>query len=117
MDVSSRGRASTRLIRDERRLVSIEPAFGEPALAGPEKTRIPRAAVLQASSIGEQAGFGGGPRSQARIDRLALEGQHSEHALVNPPQRLAAHEALERLHAERELAKGEGALAGKAPGS
>src|SRR4051812_25562488 len=48
--------------------------------------------------------------SQARVDRLALEREDAEAALVHPAQRLAADEALERLDAERELASGEGAL-------
>ncbi len=49
--------------------------------------------------------------SQPRVDRLALQRQHAEHALVDAAQRLAADEALERLDAERELAQGQRALA------
>ena len=48
---------------------------------------------------------------QPRVDGLALEREHGEHALVHAVERLAAHEALERLDAEAELAGGERALA------
>jgi uncharacterized low-complexity protein len=43
--------------------------------------------------------------SQARIDRLALEREHAEDAVVDAAQRLAAHEALKCLDAECERAK------------
>lgn len=46
--------------------------------------------------------------SQARIDGLALEGEHAEDALVYAPERVLANEAFETLDAERELADGEG---------
>ncbi len=42
--------------------------------------------------------------SQARVDGLALQRQHAEHALVHPVERLPAHEALERLDPQPELA-------------
>src|SRR4051812_28613865 len=41
--------------------------------------------------------------SQPRIDRLALQGEDGEDALVNPPQGVAGDEALQSLDAEREL--------------
>ena len=51
---------------------------------------------------------------QARIDGLGLQGQDAEDALVHAAQRLAAHEALQRLDAQRELARGQRALAAQA---
>ena len=47
------------------------------------------------------------PGSEARIDGLALQGQHAEDALVDPAQRLAADETLQRLDPQRELAQGQ----------
>jgi hypothetical protein len=44
-------------------------------------------------------------RSQPRIDRLALERQDTEDALVNPAERLFADESFERLDPERELTR------------
>src|SRR5437763_9280878 len=44
---------------------------------------------------------------QARIDRLALEGEDAEDALVYPAERLAADEPLERLDPQREFAERE----------
>ena len=41
---------------------------------------------------------------EPRVDGLALQCQHAEDALVNPPERLAADEPLEPLDAQRELA-------------
>ena len=43
---------------------------------------------------------------QARVDRLALESEDAETALVHATKRLAANEPLERLDPERELAGG-----------
>src|SRR4051812_24171408 len=48
--------------------------------------------------------------SEPRVDRLALEREHAEAALVHAAERLAADEPLERLDAERELAHRERAL-------
>jgi hypothetical protein len=39
------------------------------------------------------------------IDRFALEDQHAQGALVDSPQWFAAHEALQSLDAQRELAQ------------
>ena len=47
---------------------------------------------------------------QPRIHRLALEREHSEDALVNTPERLAANEPLQPFDAERELAQREGSF-------
>jgi len=55
-----------------------------------------------------------GCRSQPRIDRLALHREDTEHAFVDAVERLAAHESVERLDAEPELADGERALASEA---
>ncbi len=44
---------------------------------------------------------------QARVDGLALEGQHAEDALVDAAQGFPSDEALQRLDAEREFANGE----------
>src|SRR5437867_3977607 len=52
--------------------------------------------------------------SKPRINRLALERQHPEDALVDPIERLLLDEAVERLEAEGELAKGERALGAQA---
>src|SRR5262245_36759774 len=52
------------------------------------------------------------PALQPRIARLALEREHPEHTLVDAPQRLAPHEAFERLETERELAPRERTLRG-----
>src|SRR5207247_6743501 len=49
-------------------------------------------------------------RSQARINRLALQGQHAEDALVDAPERLAANETLQGLDAQDELPPGQRAL-------
>ena len=43
--------------------------------------------------------------SQTRVDRLALQREHAEHALVDPPQRFALDEPLESFDPQRELAK------------
>ena len=48
--------------------------------------------------------------SEPRVDRLALEREDAEDALVDAAERLAAHEALERFDAERELAQRERSL-------
>ena len=48
-----------------------------------------------------------GHHSQPWVDRLALQRQHAEDALVHAIERLVAHEPLERLDAERELAQRE----------
>ena len=51
------------------------------------------------------------PSLQPGVDGLALEGEHPEHALVHPVERLAGHEPLERLDSEGELAEGQRPLA------
>src|SRR5215472_6296942 len=48
---------------------------------------------------------------QAGVDRLALQGQHPEDALMHAEQRLAPDEPFQRLHPERELADRQGPLA------
>src|SRR5579859_3661343 len=50
---------------------------------------------------------------QTWIDRLAFEGEDAEGALMHAPQRLAAHETLQRLHAQRELAQRQASFAAK----
>ena len=52
---------------------------------------------------------------QPRVHRLALQGQHAEHALVDPPQRLAADEPLQPLDPQGELAEGQRPLAAQPP--
>src|SRR6186713_1339280 len=52
-------------------------------------------------------------RSEARIDRLALERQDAEHALVHPSQRLPLYESFETFDAERELTQGQRPLSGQ----
>ena len=53
------------------------------------------------------------PRSEARVDRLGFECEHTKDALVNTVKRVVAHEAFERLDAEAELANGEAPLVGQ----
>src|ERR1700709_2084704 len=53
---------------------------------------------------------GNHPPLQPRIDRLALQGQDTEHAFVNAPQGLTAREALQPFDPEGELPQGERAL-------
>src|SRR5579862_7464227 len=52
---------------------------------------------------------------QRRIDRFALEGEHAEDAFVDAVERFAAGESLQRLDAERELAKRERPFGSQAP--
>src|ERR1700761_3115038 len=40
---------------------------------------------------------------QPRVDWLALQSEHTEDALVNPPQRLLRHETFESLDTQRKL--------------
>src|SRR5579884_859832 len=47
---------------------------------------------------------------EAGVDRLALEGQDAEDALVDPVERLAGHEPFEGLDAQGELPQGQGAF-------
>ena len=68
-----------------------------------ESSKLPK----RAASCGVIYEGVGTAASETRIDRLALERQHSKDALVNAVKRLLAHEALECLDAQRELAKGE----------
>src|SRR5690348_17923777 len=49
-------------------------------------------------------------RSQSRVHRLRFQGKHGEDGLMYTPERLAAHEALQRLDAQGELTDGEAAL-------
>ena len=42
---------------------------------------------------------------QPGVDRLGLEGEHAEHALVHPPQRLAPRHPVQALKAEGVLAQ------------
>ena len=51
---------------------------------------------------------------QPRIDRIALQRQHTEHGFVDLGQRLAGDEASQRLLAKQEFADGERALLAKA---
>src|SRR5687768_14162919 len=53
--------------------------------------------------------------SKSRVHRLTLKGEHTEHALVNPPERFAPHEALKRLYAQGKLAQGEAPLGREPP--
>ena len=52
---------------------------------------------------------------QPRVDRLALESEHAEHALMHASERLSLHEPFEPLDPEGELAKRERSFAGQAP--
>src|SRR5689334_6846141 len=74
--------------------------------------------VPMARKIGSLAKFGNPPSgrqpSEPRIDRLAFERQHREHAFMNPPQWLAGDEALQCLVTEGEFAQGQVALAAQA---
>jgi len=47
---------------------------------------------------------------EPRIDRLTLQGQHAEDALVNPPQWLATHEPFESFKPECKLSEGQRSL-------
>src|SRR5665213_541645 len=53
-------------------------------------------------------------RLQSRIDWLALQRQHAEHALMHPPERLAADETLQGLDTHCKLAQGQRPLGGEA---
>src|SRR5215468_2306802 len=66
-------------------------------------------------SLGNSVGRPGPARCglEPRVDWFAFEGEHAEHALVYPEQRLAAGEPLQRLGAERELAGRQRPLAGQ----
>ena len=55
------------------------------------------------------------PSLQPRIDRLALQGQHAEDALVDTAKRLLTHEAFEALDAEGELPQGPGTASWPGP--
>src|SRR5262249_22214791 len=52
---------------------------------------------------------------QPRINGLALEREHAEHAFVDPPERFALNESLQSLDSERKLAKRKRPLAGQPP--
>ena len=52
---------------------------------------------------------------QPRVDRFALHREHPEDAFVDPVERLAPDEPVERLYPEPELADGECALAAEVP--
>jgi len=52
--------------------------------------------------------------SQAGVDRLGLQGQDGEDALVHAPEGLAAGHPVQGFQAEGVLAQGEGALMGQA---
>src|SRR5215468_3338275 len=66
-------------------------------------------------SLGNSVGRPGPARCglEPRVDWFAFEGEHAEHALVYPEQRLAAGEPLQRLHPQRELAGRQRALPGQ----
>lgn len=51
---------------------------------------------------------------QARIDRLALEGQYSENAFMDATQGLTPHKSLERLDSECELPERQGTFRSQA---
>ena len=53
--------------------------------------------------------------SQPRIDRLALQGEDAEHALVDAPERLPLHEPFEPFDSQRELAQSQRSLPRKPP--
>ena len=55
-------------------------------------------------------------RLEPRVDRLALQGEDAEDALVDPVERLGPGEALQRLDAEGELAQGEASACGRGCG-
>jgi hypothetical protein len=52
---------------------------------------------------------------QTRVDRLALEREHAEDALVDAVQWLVLAQSLQGLRAERELAQGKRALQREIP--
>ena len=54
-------------------------------------------------------------RLQPRIDRLALQGEDAEHALVNAPERFSLHEPFEPFDPQRELAQRQRSLTRKTP--
>ncbi len=54
-----------------------------------------------------------GDSSEARIDRLALEGENAENAFVNAPERFSLDEALETFDPQRELPQGQRPLSRK----
>src|SRR5437868_6372761 len=54
---------------------------------------------------------------QPGVDRLALQREDAEHALVHAVERLPAHETLQGLDAERELPDRERALPSQRPGA
>ena len=47
---------------------------------------------------------------ESRVNRLALQGEDPEHALVNASERFSLNEALESFDPQRELSKGKGSL-------
>jgi hypothetical protein len=69
---------------------------------------------------GASAGWGepwagdSGSALETRVDRLALEREHTEHAFVHAVQRSATDEALERFDAECELAQCQRSLGAEA---
>src|SRR5690606_2930506 len=56
----------------------------------------------------------GEPSSEPRVDRLALQRQNAEHALVYAVERLLFHKSVQRLQSERELAERQGPFWSKA---
>ena len=56
-------------------------------------------------------------RSEPRVDRLGLQGQHREDHLVHPPQRLPVDEPGQRVEPEAVLAEREAALLAEVAGA
>jgi hypothetical protein len=56
-------------------------------------------------------------RLETRIDWFCFKGENTEDAFVNAAKRFATNEAFERLNAESEFAKREGAFATETTGS
>src|SRR5690606_5355288 len=56
----------------------------------------------------------GEPSSEPRVDRLALQRQNAEHALVYAVERLLLHKSVQRLQSESELAERQGPFWSKA---
>src|SRR5437667_5165964 len=79
--------------------------------------RVPRTAPVTGGRArgDEPPRRGARSSSQPRIDGLAFEGEHAEHALVDAIEGLLADEALERFDAERERVEGGRSSAREAP--
>lgn len=87
------------LSEDSFRFSSLGPASHQAAKPQPHEP----AAKLQPYAPTVTATVQAGSLLEAGIDGFAFEGENAEHAFVNAPQGLFAHEALQGLDAEREF--------------